>query len=359
MLNNKQINKYSIGKLHLFKKSLSIEQLDLELTHRCNLKCIMCNLSAGISSELSLNEIKGFVGESKYLKSLKKVLLTGGEPFFRSDIADIAGFFIGRYPGISIGIFSNLFDTNKVLAQTRNIMETYAYRDLWINSSLDGIGKTHDIIRRRKGAFKHLLKTLEILHKEMPDLPCGLVFTITPQNYREMLDAFNLAAELDCSFSAQFAIQYKGVFKHSWTTKQLNSIERQADVIIEKLSKNINKISPLFKRQEKNWHQDIIAEIFFWKYLVKYQKKPKRYLKYCLSGRSYIRCEPNGNIYLCPPNRDMIIGNIKESKFDRLWESNLAQTYRDFIDRGKCHCWHLCSVIPVAKRLLIRGYENA
>lgn len=336
-----------------------IEQLELELTFRCNSKCIMCDLwredreyTELRKQELTLKEIKKFVSQSRLLNKLKRVVLIGGEPFLRKDIVEIAGFFLQRYPKISLGIFSNLVDTERVLTQTQKIVKQYRLvGNLWFNSSLDGIGVTHDMIRGKKCAFDSLLRTLKKLHREFPQIPCGLVFTIVPRNHKEILPAFELAEELDCSFSAQFAIQYEGAEKFYWDEKQLDEVQRQVNIIFDKLCVKLEEVSPLLKQENPEWYTGILTEILFWRYLVEYVKRPQRYLRCCFAGKSYVRCGPDGNLYLCPPYRKMRIGNIKDSNFDELWLSERTEGFRRYIDQGKCHCWHLCSIIPVAKKI--------
>jgi len=102
----KQVVKEAVSDFSYTHNNLFPEELHLELTYRCNSKCIMCDLwdfyrrnpSFKIKDELNLDEIKKFVEISKYLQNIKTVLFSGGEPFLRKDFVKICGFFSQWYP---------------------------------------------------------------------------------------------------------------------------------------------------------------------------------------------------------------------------------------------------------------------
>ncbi len=319
-----------------------IRELHFELTFRCSSRCIMCDLWRKDQEhpqlrkkELSLKEIKKFVKQAKLLNGIKKVILSGGEPFLRDDLPEICGFFSQDFPDISIGILSSLSDTEKVLTQSEKIFKKYSPRNLWFGSSLDGIGATHDLVRGREGAFNRLLKTIDQLHRNFPQISCSLTFTLTPKNYRELLPAYARAEELGCWFGAQFVIQKQNTEKFIWKEKDYRIVEEQIDKIVNKLLK-----------------RDSLGEIIFWRYLVKSARQPRRYLRQCFMGRRIALLNPWGEVYLCPKYREMEFGNIRGYTFDELWRSERAEKIRKFVAQGKCSCWLYCSVMPVLEEIL-------
>lgn len=325
-----------------------IRELHFELTFRCSSHCIMCDIwkkGKGSSelgtSELSLQEIERFVKESKLLNGVKKVILSGGEPFLRDDLPEICGFFTQHYPDASIGILTSLNNPEKVLTQTSKIFKKYDPKNLWFGSSLDGIDATHDKIRGRKGAFTGLLKTIKELRFNFPEVPVSLTFTLTPRNYRELLPAYELAQELNCWFGAQFVVQKENTEKFRWTEKHYETIEEQVSKIVDKLIK-----------------KDSLPEVIFWRYLVKYARRPQRYLKYCFMGKRIALIDPRGEVYVCPVYKEMKFGNIRERNFDELWLSEQAKKICEFIAQGKCSCWLYCSVMPVLEEI-IRKVESS
>ena len=74
--------------------SSNLRIVALEVTKRCNLSCIHCRASSeniNYKKELTTNEYYELLDE--ILKVSKPIIiLTGGEPFLRSDIFDIASY---------------------------------------------------------------------------------------------------------------------------------------------------------------------------------------------------------------------------------------------------------------------------
>ena len=66
----------------------------------------------------------------------------------------------------------------------------------------------------------------------------------------------------------------------------------------------------------------------------------------CVALNSHLRIFPNGDIPTCQFNSN-IIGNLRNSSFKQIWNSESAQTQRQWV--GKCPgCWAECEVLPSA-----------
>ena len=343
----KRVNS-GLEKLEKEKDSdISPQELHFELTHSCNSKCIMCDIWNKYHrdpqlkrEEITLKEIVNFVEKSDYLKKLKLVLFSGGEPFLREDIVAICGYFIQKFPSISVGILTNCFDTELTLNRIKEIMDKYSPRDLWIGSSLDGIGERHDEIRGVKGSFNALIKTLDLIKKEFSNIKISLNFTLTTRNYFELLPSFKLAKERGLDFSAQFAIPWRGVEKFAWDKVQLQEIRQQVEIIMEEIAGNCRSES--------------LPHLYYWNGLVAYQEQPQRFFKRCVAGARYAMLSPFGDLYFCPILKHSIVGNIRKNDFDALWVSREASDIRDSINKGLCHCWLNCTVYPNVAEALAR-----
>ena len=62
----------------------------LQLTRRCNLKCIHC-CEDGQMAEASIEQFKAVIDELAK-EGCKKLCITGGEPLLRSDLVEILGY---------------------------------------------------------------------------------------------------------------------------------------------------------------------------------------------------------------------------------------------------------------------------
>ncbi|OGS22118.1 MAG: hypothetical protein A3J83_03870 [Elusimicrobia bacterium RIFOXYA2_FULL_40_6] len=319
------------------------EELHIELTYKCNSRCIMCEiwLPGNVlkkEKELTLKELEKLIKTANKLKKIKKVVLSGGEPFLRKDIVKVCSLFIRSYPGISVGILSNLLlNTREITGQIGKILESEP-ADFWIGSSLDGIGATHDLVRGRKGAFAALVRNVKAIKKHYPKISCSLTYTLTPKNYKDLFKSYKLSKKLGCYFGSQFVVQKKETEKFAWKEEEFKSIEKQVKIIIDCEQENCFSTTP---------------ETIFLKNLVNYARKPKRYIDECSLGRNIALLNPYGELYACPINKQkMTIGNIRKTGFDKLWDSAKAESIRRFIDEKKCHCWLYCSTIPAIQKMM-------
>lgn len=340
---------------------ISPEELHFEITYACNSRCIMCDIwgkyhgnPETIREEMTFGEIKNFVDKSKYLKGLKLVLFSGGEPFLREDIVDICGYFVRKFPSISVGILSNCFNTGLTLDKIREIMDRCSPKNFWIGSSLDGLNEKHEEVRGVRGSFKTLVETTDLVKKEFPNIKISLNFTLTARNYRELLPSFNFAKDRGFGFSAQFAVPWEGVEKFTYDKAQLLEIRKQTEIIMEEILRSYH-INGIFDYLTHHINSELLANLYYWNGLVAYQENPQRFLRYCVAGKRFAMFSPFGDLYFCPLLKYSIVGNIKQDDFDNLWVSAEAQKVRSSINKGSCHCWLNCTVYPNVVEALNTG----
>ncbi|MCK4401034.1 radical SAM protein [bacterium] len=136
------------------------EEICIELTRRCNLRCSMCyqqHNQIRAEDELSLEEIKSTFNKLK----LKTVSLIGGEIFIRKDIFDILDYFAAK--GV---IIQNLTTNGTLIDEEKAKRLSYFIKRKTIRNisiSFDGKKETHDIIRNSKEAFKRAFNGAERL----------------------------------------------------------------------------------------------------------------------------------------------------------------------------------------------------
>jgi len=150
--------------------------ISIAVTGRCNSHCIMCNIwkiekenPDLINREMTVDEILRYLSEP-YMRNLVEIDLTGGEPYLRDDLEAIVNAIVDlkiKY-GIlkkfrTIIVPSNGFLTDKILTTQERILTRLNGTGIEFVpvSSLDGIGKTHDMIRGTKGAFEKQKNTID------------------------------------------------------------------------------------------------------------------------------------------------------------------------------------------------------
>jgi MoaA/NifB/PqqE/SkfB family radical SAM enzyme len=268
----------------------------------------------------------------------------------RNDIAELCGFFTRKFPDGSIGILTNGMATDTIVEKSKEVLDRFSPRSLWLGSSLDGIGKTHDKIRGADGAFLRLCQTISRCKKELPGVDLSLTFTLTPYNVDQLVPAKQFADDEGVNFFAQFVVPKSSRQEFNWTPQELSLAEKEIGRIMEGISDKMgnNAICGVEGMQDKG----LMAQLYFWSHLVKYQINPQRFFKKCVAGYRFAMLNPYGDLFFCPTHKDNSVGNLRENKFDYLWTCDKAEQLRRFISSGNCHCWLVCILFPVLDKVL-------
>jgi molybdenum cofactor biosynthesis enzyme MoaA len=142
------IHQFDDFKIDLFKQT-KLQTIQLAISNKCNLKCIMCceNFSSQFDNSDTYTSPnlydKSFYDELfEYIPSLKEVICAGGEPFYDKDYMELMDTIVGINPKCRISIVTNgtiLNDRIKRLVENGNFN---------INLSFDSCHKeTYEKIR--------------------------------------------------------------------------------------------------------------------------------------------------------------------------------------------------------------------
>ncbi len=338
------------------------EELHLELTHRCNLKCVMCEHweiehddPASVARELSLPQLRKIVEGSRRLGEIKTVVVTGGEPWLRSDFVDIIAWLSQRFPTAAIVALTNFWNTGHVRLKLTEL-RARGVKNLKLGSSLDGLAEVHDAIRGQDGAFAGLVRTVKAVRAEFPEYPFGFTFTILPANADQLYRAYRfITGELKSGFGAQWAVETEGIEPLDWTPARKNIALRGVhEVLLDLCRRNAafeRAQSPEAENGQFDW---LWSELLYWRWLEEYGRAPRRFEFFtrCTSGERHIMLDPEGAVFFCPVNRARTIGDAAKTPLDELWTGEKARAEREFVASGKCHCWLRCVSTPALDRLL-------
>jgi hypothetical protein len=96
-----------------------LQNLEIEITTKCNLKCVSCDRRCGQApsdEEMTINQIKYFVKETKYLNySWRQINILGGEPSLHANLAEILE--ILRSTGAKLTVVSNGYKMPKAIEE--------------------------------------------------------------------------------------------------------------------------------------------------------------------------------------------------------------------------------------------------
>ncbi len=149
------------------------------LIRRCNLTCKHCySISADkdFAGELSTAEVYGVMDDLRGFR-VPVLILSGGEPLLRDDIFDISR--RAKEMGFYVGLSSN-----GTLIDKSNIERIAAIGFDYVGVSLDGIRETHDVFRRKEGAFDASLHGVRLCRDA--GIKIGVRFTLTQDNAHDL-----------------------------------------------------------------------------------------------------------------------------------------------------------------------------
>jgi heme d1 biosynthesis radical SAM protein NirJ len=160
------------------------------LIRRCNLACKHCYATSAdidFPGELTTDEVYRVMDDLKSF-GVSVLILSGGEPLLRADIFDVSrrAKDMGFYVGLS---------SNGTLISRANID---SIRDIgydYVGVSLDGMRATHDLFRRRHGAFDESIDGIRLCRDA--GIKVGLRFTLTRDNALELPDLLRLMRDED------------------------------------------------------------------------------------------------------------------------------------------------------------------
>ena len=176
----------------LLKKTICPRYIRLELTHKCNLACVMCpsflrNPATG-RKELALGEIKELIDELSGYARKPYVSVSGGEPFLRPDIFDILRHLESR--GIKYKILTNATCIAPDLLEKLKLLNPDIFQ-----VSLDGPENIHDKIRGASGAFSRTVDTIRYI-KNKTKIKVLLMCIINSLNAEYLDDILGIAENL-------------------------------------------------------------------------------------------------------------------------------------------------------------------
>lgn len=322
------------------KKSSTPLYLVFFITENCTAKCVHCLLGerAPRKDELTIDEIEKI---SASMDEILFLLLTGGEPFLRDDIAEIAYIYFKNNRVSNLGIPSNGSLQEKVVSSAEKILEKCPGIDFAIDISIDAIDAEHDRLRGYEGLFEKALWTyreLRKLKKKYSNFNLNVALTASGYNQEKLPEIY---AYLKDELGAD-AITYlltrgtprdpaaKGV--------DIKKYLELANIIEDDTKKNaLSGYKRFFGcdliNAMKIVRQKVIAEIV---------TENKSVLP-CYAGSLSAVITSNGE--LCPCELlDRKMGNLRDVNYDfkKLWNSETADNIRRYIKESKCFCTYEC-----------------
>lgn len=312
-------------KVNLFSDLSYPFKVNFSLTNRCKYSCKTCNIWKTEKDEMDLAEIKKVFEDTGFLSW---VSLTGGEPFLRDDILEIARTISENNPIYVMNIPTSGFNPSEIKRKVEELLEVDV-EYLIVSISLDGLKEVHDKIKGRSGAFESSVETFNELKKLKSDhnsLNAFYEYQISPYNMDEQVSKLINKLGIQPS-DLHFTIFHKS--KHYYHNIEM----KKPEDFEEKVEERIKEILDL--RGSYYHPKDFLPEL----YLKNFNHKKN----FCGALLSSFFLDCNGDVYPCV-NFNRKIGNVKNESLKNILNSKKSKELRSKTKKRECpECWSPCS----------------
>lgn len=309
--------------------------LILGLTYDCNSFCRTCfnweELRKDKHLELSFEEIEKTLAP---LDDLLFVVMSGGEPFLRRDIAEVCELLSTRNGARQITIPTSGIATRLIARSVEATLERCPDTQIVVNLSIDHIGEKHDWIRGVPGNYEKTRATYDRL-VELKEEHANLTV-----NVHTCLCSYN-ADDLD-ELMWGVSRDFPEISFHSFEMLRGDQPDKRIQPIPTEMYRE------LLPKLESYWRTFDKYDGFL-RFIKTYSRQieldvleQETQVRPCYAGTISGVLDARGGVQLCEL-RDPI-GNVREVDYDfeKLWFSKEADEQRRSIAAKECHCTHSC-----------------
>lgn len=169
----------------------------IEITKQCPLRCRHCYNESGTirTKEMTLSEVKSVLEILSNL-GVQKLMITGGEPTYRTDFIEIVEYACSRF--IAVSIASNGYLITEDLAHSLSKFRNKVV----VQISIDGIEEHHNKIRCVHDSYKKAMAAIKFLRNY--GIAVTVATTLNAENFSDMeevADAVHKVGALQLSFA--------------------------------------------------------------------------------------------------------------------------------------------------------------
>jgi MoaA/NifB/PqqE/SkfB family radical SAM enzyme len=314
------------------------------VTRACNARCPFCFYAperddAGGAPELSLDEIRRV---ARSMGPLLWVLFSGGEPFLRRDLAEIAGAFHDANGAGFLTCPTNGLLPETIAERTEEMLERCPRSVVVVKLSLDGVGPAHDALRGTPGGFEKLMRTharLAAVARRHPRLELGVNTLFCSRNQRQMDEIVDLVLGLEEIRSHTLTMVRAPQSPTGWGDVDLDRYRETTARLEEAWGPRPDRRhrfagSALKAAQDRVQHRLVHDTLLL-----------RRRLVPCSAGRRSLVLSERGELHACEGRRPESLGNVRAAGLDvgAVLRSPRALRVLDEIDSSRCHCSHECN----------------
>ena len=303
--------------------------LNLPITDNCNSRCVMCDVwKTKSTGELSAGELI-IIFEDKLFSNIEHVGISGGEPSLRADLVEIVSAIVEKMKKLkSLSITTHGFHSSRwqnFLPKIQEICNEDKIRFV-LNLSIDGIGESHDNVRKIPGGFDRVMKTYQLAK------------------------ALNVKVRFQTTISKPNVYGALQVLKHN---SDLNEVtDFRTATVIHRLDNFDSMQRVNLGEHEKSFFADFLVSsslmektpsparrLFYRDLSMRLIKNTKRKAP-CYFQREGVLLTAHGDLYHCSISKNLL-GNVKKASAYELYFSKEGEKQRNKLIRHDCtNCLH-------------------
>lgn len=316
------------------------------VTRRCNARCSFCFIDfdnpSPRSAEMTLEEIDSLTRTLGPV--LSNVNLTGGEPFLRSDLGDIARCYYRNAGVRSVYITSNGYFTDRIVTMARDVASEFPDRSLIISLSVDAFPEEHDRIRRVKGLFERVIRTYHELDSIGANVMVNVGITVSHENHSIVADLYDsLVNDHGIRSITAIIVRDEGVHvvPKEHREQVLDTYRWLTDrIVADQRTGRIQGYDPdTLQGRLMNRKNEMLYDIVLDTYLDPHFVTP------CRAGALFGVIDADASVHPCEV-LDRPLGNLRDHDMDFgvLWSAAAAAETRRWIVDSECHCSYECAL---------------
>jgi radical SAM protein with 4Fe4S-binding SPASM domain len=308
-----------------FKEKPQLTNLHIEITSKCNERCIHCYIPHDYKvSDIEPDFFYDVLKQGKNMRLLH-LTLSGGEPMLHKNFCD----FLRKCKeyDFSVNVLSNLTLLNDEILKEMKVNPL-----LGVQVSLYSMNSNiHDEITQMKGSFEKT--TNAILKLIENDILLQISCPIMKQNKNCYKDVIEWAKKHKIHVGDDYII----IARYNHTKQNLScrlSINEIKEVINDKIANDSKYLEQMEMEVEKK--KGITSNDFV-----------------CSVCHSSICIADNGNVFPCAGWQDYIVGNVKETSLNVIWDNSEKVQYlrglrnQDFPKCIQCPDKEFCTICMV------------
>lgn len=306
----------------------------ISVTGECNARCQTCGIRRRSFEQLDLEQYRRIVDSIDQPASWLTV--SGGEPFLRSDLAELCDLLIEGLGVTWVTLPTNGTLPGRVAEVVERLAATWTDRRFIVNLSIDEVGRRHDELRGLDGSWDLALQTLELvrsLQRRRGNVTVGIHTVISKLNVDRFPEICDVLIDLSPdSYITEVAEQRVELDTlHLDISPDPTAYRRAIDHLRVRTARVRRRMSPtgrLIALLRAAYYADVER-------VLAGGSMPRS----CFAGSASCQILPDGEVISCAV-RGESMGRLREVgfSFPALWNAAPARAARRAIRREGCSC---------------------